>query len=303
MTLTFLILNLFSFIFINQSFAGKIALSFDDAPRKITPLLKNQNRDEVLIEELKSANVSKALFFVNTFGVFKEDLKGRVKQYNDAGFYIANHTHSHPWPDDIGAKAYIKNVIKAHGILKKYSNFIPYFRYPYLDYGKTVETRDTLKRELKKLGYKNGYVTVDNSDWYMDRAVQSAIQAGKNINLTKLKQAYIEALWDSIKFYDNLSKQVLGRSVPHVLLLHENDLAALFVGDLVEFLQAQGWEIIDPMEAYKDPIASMEPDTLRNNNGRLVAIAEEQGYKGSTQDQYQSKQAIDQLFEDRGVFE
>lgn len=47
----------------------------------------------------------------------------------------------------------------------------------------------------------------------------------------------IEVLWDAVKFYDKLAKEVLGRSSKHVLLLHENDLAALFVGDLAKFLQ------------------------------------------------------------------
>ena len=48
-----------------------------------------------------------------------------------------------------------------------------------------------------------------------------------------------------------------------MLLLHETDLNALFIVDLVAGLRAAGWTIITMDEAYRDPIAQMEPASPR----------------------------------------
>jgi hypothetical protein len=153
------------------------------------------------------------------------------------------------------------------------------------------------------MGYTNGYVTVDNADWYMDVVLQEAVKAGKKVNHANLKRAYIDALWDSIVFCDDLARKVIGRSPKHVLLLHKNDLAALYVKDLVDYIRSKGWAIISPQEAYQDPIASVIPDTLVNNNGRIAAIAHAQGYVGQKVDFYQNTREVDILFEQRNAFE
>ena len=287
----------------NKVFAGKIALSFDDAPRKETLFLKGKDRAEILVQELKKSKVDEVMFFVTTEGLSRPETKRRVARYNQAGHLIANHTHSHERPDDLGVDAYVEDVKRADSLVRVYSNFVPFFRYPYLDYGKTQKTRDQVRSQIRNLGYKNGYVTVDNFDWYFDHAVQEALRQGRHVNLKRLRKAYVHALWDSIQFYDNLSKVVLGRSVRHVLLLHENDVAAMFVSDLVAHIKSKGWEIISPLEAYKDPIADIMPETLRNNNGKVAAIATEQGYEGSTRDFFQNSEAIDDLLKERNVFD
>lgn len=87
----------------------------------------------------------------------------------------------------------------------------------------------------------------------------------------------MNSLWETIEFYDGIAKKVLGRSPSHVLLLYENDMAALFVDDLVAHIRLKGWEIISPIEAYKDPISRMVPDVLFNNQGRIAAIAHSKG--------------------------
>ena len=62
-----------------------------------------------------------------------------------------------------------------------------------------------------------------------------------------------------------------------MLLLHENDLAALFVGDLVAELRRRGFRIIPATTAFKDPIADLNPDTLFLGQGRIAALAHEGG--------------------------
>lgn len=132
------------------------------------------------------------------------------------------------------------------------------------------------------MDYLSAYVTVDNYDWYMDRLFQEAVAAGRKINLDRLRDAYVDLITDSVEFYDKVAQEQLGRSPHHVLLLHENDLAALFIADLVDRLRNRGWEIISPEEAFTDPIAAVEPATLRLGQGRIIAMAIDKGYDGPT---------------------
>src|SRR5690606_3381489 len=104
---------------------------------------------------------------------------------------------------------------------------------------------------------------------------------GKTVDYFKLKNLYLDHLLNSIEFYDKMAMDVIGRSPKHVLLLHENDLAALYVDELIDKLRKMGWEIISPEEAYADPIAQIVPDVLLNGQGRIGAIAKEKGYKGN----------------------
>jgi hypothetical protein len=132
---------------------------------------------------------------------------------------------------------------------------------------------------LRAMSYKQGYVTVDNYDWYLNSLAINAKKAGQSIDQAALRDLYVEVLAEAVEFYDAIAVKTLGRSPRHVLLLHENDLAALFVGDLVAELRNRGWTIIGADAAYADPIAGIEPDTLFLNQGRVAAIAHTKGAK------------------------
>jgi hypothetical protein len=107
--------------------------------------------------------------------------------------------------------------------------------------------------------------------------LSTAIEKGQSVNFDKLRRAYIDHIYGSIQFYDSVARRCLGRSPIHVLLLHENDLSAMYLGDLIKHLKRNGWTIRSPKEAYRDPIAGVVPDVLFNGQGRVAAIARSQG--------------------------
>lgn len=280
----------------------EISISFDDSPRAATAYMSGRERAKLLLENLKKADVQKVIFYSNTNGLDNEERKNRLFTYAKSGHLIGNHTHSHKRPSDLGVEGYIDDVLEAEHHLKKTPNFVKYFRYPYLDYGKTDFLRNGVRDLLKAHDYRIGYVTIDNSDWYMDELLQNAVKAGKRVDLNRLRDAYIYMLWDSIKFYDELAVNVLGRSPKHVLLLHENDLAALFIGDLIEFIRSKGWKIVTPEDAYSDDLSKIEPRTLKNSNGRISAVAEDRNFGEVPRDFFQNIKNVEAYFSDQKVF-
>jgi peptidoglycan/xylan/chitin deacetylase (PgdA/CDA1 family) len=280
-------------------FSKEIALTFDDAPRN-SSYFSGLKRTTKLIQQLKDEKVS-TVFFCNSARNDEDSGLLRLKLYGREGHLIANHTHGHPDFDKLSVENFTKNFEEADNQLSKLPNYIKWFRFPFLHEGNTVEKRDQFRKILKDRGYLNGYVTVDTYDWYLDKLFQEANNAKKKIDFDKLRDLYVKVLLEDSEFFDNISVKGLGRSVKHVLLLHENDLAAMFIGDLIKALRKNGWKIISPKEAYTDAIASVEPDTLFLGQGRVAAIAKLNGYKGSFRN-WDDEDKLDKLFADEKVF-
>lgn len=255
----------------------RIALSFDDAPLADGALLSGVQRTDRLITALAEAGVEQAVFFVTTNKLAGPQAAERLRAYVAAGHVLANHSHTHPSLSRSAVPTYLADIELARSELAAFDGVRPWFRFPFLDEGRDKQRRDQLRQALTEAGLRNGYVTVDNYDWYLAARVEQAAKAGRGIDHEALRQLYVDMLVACAEFYDAIAQQTLGRSPAHVLLLHENDIAALYIADLVGALRGRGWQIIGIDEAYADPIAATQPATLFNNQGRVAAIAEAAG--------------------------
>lgn len=255
----------------------ELALTFDDAPRDASGYFDGPTRAELLIKKLKDHDVKQATFFVVTQDL-NEEGKARVKAYAEAGHILANHTHSHPDFNQLSLSAYVQDFLNAEEELDQFDNTRKLFRFPYLREGDTKEKRNGMRKKLAELGYQNAYITLNNYDWYIENLFQEAIAERKEIDLEKLRELYVDVLIKGIEYYDQMAVDHLGRSPKHLLLLHEMDITALFIGDLVDELRARGWKIISLEDAYTDPIADYQTDrVLKFNPGRIGEIARDKG--------------------------
>lgn len=266
------------FLLSTMSHAQKIALTFDDAPLGGSALMSGEEKTRKIIDALKKNNVEDALFFVTTSNIQGQEGKHRLVEYTNAGFHLGHHSHEHKSANNIGAENYLEDFYKAQLLLSKYDNVLKYHRFPYLHYGATKHDRKKILNGLKKQDYKIGYVTVDNYDWYLNSKLIAAYESGKTIDYNQLRKLYVDLMWQSITFYNQLGQEVLGTSPAHVLLLHENELSALYIGDLIKHIRAQGWEIITPEAAYSDPISTAYTSDFQfNKQGRIAALAHHKG--------------------------
>jgi peptidoglycan/xylan/chitin deacetylase (PgdA/CDA1 family) len=259
----------------------RIALTFDDIPRGPGAFLGQEERTNRLISALKTARVAQAAFFVNPGSIADPARFGaeeRIARYVEAGHVLANHSFSHPALTAVAAEAYLQDIDKAEAWLKGREGRRPWFRFPYLNEGRGDKTkRDAVRAGLKARGLQNGYVTVDASDWHLEQLAIDARKAGKAIDMDSLRDLYVESHVEAAEFYDGLARQTLGRSPAHVLLLHETDLAALWIDDLVAALRRAGWEIVTADRAFADPINQASPDVPSAQGTLTEALAWEKG--------------------------
>ncbi|MEL6302808.1 MAG: polysaccharide deacetylase family protein [Pseudomonadota bacterium] len=256
----------------------QIAITFDDAPRPSGALMSEEQRTTMLIDALASSD-TKAMFFATTSNLERQGAEGsnRLEQYLEAGHSIANHSHSHASANRTEAEVFLADIQTAEATLAAYSGYERFYRFPYLHEGNTSAKRDAIRAGLNDMGMRAGYVTIDNYDWYLQALFSEAVKGNRPVELDAWRELYVEVLLGAIEFYDQIAVDTLGRSPAHVLLLHENELAALFVDDLIDALHASGWETITAQQAYEDSIAEVEPDTMLLGQGRVAAIASERG--------------------------
>nr|WP_281373788.1 polysaccharide deacetylase family protein [Parvularcula dongshanensis] len=260
----------------------RIAITYDDAPLPDGPHLTGAERGAALIEALAAAESGPVAVFVTTDGLADEpDGRERIEAYAAAGHLIANHSHTHPHLSEMTADAYLANLDEAERQLAGFENRRPWFRFPYLDEGgQDRAKRDAVRAGLAERGLMSGYVTVDTYDWHVQSRWDEAARAGRQADLDALREVYVAMVLDAAEHYDALSRARLGRAPAQVLLLHENDLAALFAGDMIAALRDAGWQIVSPDEAFADEIAENLPDGLFSGMGRVSALAFEAGARG-----------------------
>ena len=274
---SFLIITLL-LVICSHAFAGQIAITIDDAPGPDSAYYNRNKRTKIIAEKLSESKVQ-AMFFAIGNNIDNNGMDC-LKKYANNGHLIANHSYSHMDLNSVENKEYSDDILKNQELIKNLSTFSRFFRYPLLHEGNTIQKRDYICDFIKKQSLRNGYVTVDNWDFFINKLLNDAKEKGKKINLENLKRLYIDHIWSAIMFYDKIAVEYLGHSPKHTLLLHDIDTTALFIDDLVKHIREKGWEIITPTEAYQDPIADYTSETLINNQGRIMAIAIDKGYKG-----------------------
>lgn len=285
----------------------RIALTFDDVPRAAGPFLTPDERTTMLIAALRRAGVRQAAFFVNPANLAQPDGangEAHVAAYVRAGHVIANHSFSHPHLSGGKTDTYLADVDRATMWLKDRPGYRPWFRFPFLDEGgRDKALRDSVRTGLKARGLTNAYVTTDGSDWNLEKLTSEAVRANKTIDRAALRALYVGTLVGSAEFYDGLARRTLGRSPAHVILMHETDLAALYVEDLVAALRQKGWTIVTADEAYRDPIAETDPDPPFANGTRIEQLAHAKGLSAPRWYDRDDTRIADPLFAERVLHE
>jgi peptidoglycan/xylan/chitin deacetylase (PgdA/CDA1 family) len=259
----------------------RIALTFDDIPRARGAFFTPDERAERLIAALKAAKVRQAAFFLNPAKLETADGQGgeaRIAAYVAAGHVIANHSNTHTGLEIQSADEFLTDVDAAELWLKGRPGYRPWLRFPYLFEGGTDKNkRDAVRTGLAARGMRNAYVTADGSDWWLEDEVRKAVAAGQTLDMEQLRRLYIRMHVSGAESADDLARKVLGRSPAHVMLMHETDLAAMFLPDLVAELRRHGWTIITVDAAYRDPLKKAFPDVPMSRGDLISALAVEKG--------------------------
>ena len=255
-----------------------IAFSFDDGNANDILSYKGEKWNALIVGQLKKYHIQ-SVWFVKAQGLNNEKGKMLLKKWNDAGNIIANHTYSHINYNDsaISCVEFIKEIHRCDSLINDYNNYRKIFRFPYLKGGNTTSKRDSIRSFLSLNGYKQGWVTIDASDWYVDYRLIKRLREDPKADIKAFRDFYIYHIFDRAQYYNNLSLEINHRQVKHTVLLHFNLTSALFLSDLIEKFKQEGWEIISYSEAIKDSIYNELPYAMPAEQSLIWLMAKQTG--------------------------
>lgn len=267
--------------------AQTVAVTFDDGPKLAEGVrLGPAQRNAALLQALKEHKVQAALFITLRNGADRPEGLALARAWGEAGHTLGNHTVTHPDLNDpaVTLAAYEKQILDCEAAVVSLPGYRKWFRFTFLREGNTPEKRDGIRAFLQEKGYRNAYVSLDTSDWRLDRRLEEVLRQRPDADLEPLRRAYLAHVKQRAEAYRDISKQLLGREIPQVLLLHYNLLNALFLGDVLKQFKEMGWKFVDPATAFADPVYALQPDRLAPGQSLLLSIARSRGVKPAHHD-------------------
>lgn len=258
--------------------APQFSITMDDFNWNNAVKLTAAERNQSILDTLRTHSTKAALFVIGR-NIESDEGKQLLSAWDKAGHLIGNHTYTHRNfnAPTIDIAAYQQDVLRAEALLKEFPRFRKYFRFPMLKEGDTLAKRDAMRSFFAEHGYRNGHVTIDNSDWTIDQRLSVRLRKDAAADVKPYRDFYLEHMWARAEYYDSLARRVLGRPVKHTVLVHFNLLNALFLGDLLTMFKTKGWQLIDAEEAFTDPVFAAKPKVVPAGESIVWSLAKEKG--------------------------
>ena len=247
----------------------QVAITFDDLPRGgdggSTSLADIRTLTDRLLRPFRDQKIP-VIGFVNAGrGELGEDgLRQVLNLWLDSGADLGNHSYSHLNINNIPLAEYTADIVKGEPLLRSVLNSrgkkLRYYRHPFLFTGKTPETKKGLEQFLDRHGYRVAPVTLDNAD-YQYAAMYTRPQFRERV-----RKEYVDYMESVVVFFEERSREVVGREFPQVLLLHANQLNADLTPDLLAMFRRRGYEFVSLDRALADDAYRL-PDTYAASGG------------------------------------
>jgi peptidoglycan/xylan/chitin deacetylase (PgdA/CDA1 family) len=248
--------------------APLLSITMDDLPVNgpDEPLADLQRMNDAILAAFTQAGVP-AVGFVNEAKLYarKGEVDGRIAlldAWYKAGLELGNHTWSHPDYNVVGIAAYEDEIVRGENVTRllatEHARPYRYFRHTFLRTGRDLEAKHALDACLKARGYVMAPVTVENDDWYFNNLYVKAKDKGDTALMGRLGEAYVTHWTTMFEWYESLSKELFGRRIDLVALMHENEINAVYLPRVLSLMKARGYRFATLEEALKDPAYQSE---------------------------------------------
>jgi peptidoglycan-N-acetylglucosamine deacetylase len=255
----------------------QIAITIDDLPAgaantmsaaAITTMTKQ------LLATLREQKIPVVGFVNERKLYFKwDEVNERIAALNmwlDAGFELGNHTYAHTSLNRAGLKEFEDGVIQGESVtrllLTQHNMKLRYFRHPYLDTGRDLQTRQQAEAFLVERGYRIAPVTLDAWDWMFATVYDDAKKRGDTALQQEVVRSYLAYTTEVFTYFEKLSRDLVGYEPKQILLMHANQLEAEHIGDVLDLIRKRGYRFISLGDALGDSVYGL-PDTYVGEEG------------------------------------
>ncbi len=263
----------------------EIAITIDDLPLngKQFELARLRAMTNKLLAAIKRENIPVVGFVNESLLYVSGETDARIallRQWSNAGVELGNHTFSHVGFKDTPLAQYEDDFVRGETVTRavmKENNVKPrYFRHPFLQMGPTLEEEESFEKFITERGYRTAPITIDILDWMFRLAYANAITQHDTEMATRVTAEYFKYAGAKFEFCEQVTAQLFGRPIKHILLLHANELNADNFDQLTALFKARGYRFITLDDALRDPVYRF-PDRYKATSDWLSLWANSKG--------------------------
>ena len=180
-----------------------------------------------------------------------------LAEWTRRGYPLGSHTYSHIDLSEVKARAFENDVIANEKVLAPVwaaaGTDAKYLRFPFNHAGDTPAKHDEVRAFLTGRGYRIATCTIDTSDYVFNDAYALMRERRDTASIVKLWADYLAYTATEIDYYESLNVQVFGHSIPHVMLLHANQLNADLIEQLLTIFETKDFRFVTLDDAQADP--------------------------------------------------
>jgi peptidoglycan/xylan/chitin deacetylase (PgdA/CDA1 family) len=255
----------------------QIAITIDDLPAGAAHVMSAAQITAMTKQLLGTLREQKipVVGFVNERKLYFKwgEVDERIAALNmwvEAGFELGNHTYGHTSMNRVSLREFEDAVIQGESVtrllLAQRNMKLRYFRHPYLDTGRDLQTRREAEAFLVERGYRIAPVTMDAWDWMFATVYDDAKKRGDTTLQQEVVNSYLSYTTEVFSYFEKLSRDLLGYEPKQILLMHANQLEAEHIGEVLELLRKRGYRFITLQNALGDPAYAL-PDTYVGDEG------------------------------------
>jgi peptidoglycan/xylan/chitin deacetylase (PgdA/CDA1 family) len=247
-----------------------VALTFDDLPAAGTnDATEIRAINLAILNALDRHHAPATAFVIGQNADLTSQSWPMLEEWKHRGYTLGNHTWSHPNFADLTIAQEEDDILKGERtIAPLLDSGIKFLRFPYNGTGDTAEKHAAILSFLEAHNYQVATCTIDNEDYVFAAVYNKMLARHDEQSATRLRQAYLDYTATEIDYYTHLHKQIFGREIPHVMLLHASRLNADTINQVLALFTVRGYRFVTLTQAQSDS-AYATPETYATKYGPM----------------------------------
>ncbi len=248
-----------------------------------TPLPPGYTRESIvgsMVQTLAKHRIGGVYGFAHTSPLDQDHgLKEVLAHWVASGHHLGNHTHCHACLNWVSAKNYCEDIQRSEDVIGDLIEKAPgrYFRYAMDMTSPSEAKRGEVQDFLALKGYTNAPITAwfDDFAWIVPYA--RAMLNKDMASVKALRTSYVNAAVVQLRSHAKVARQVFGRDIPYIWLIHGTAIAMDALDDILTAFKDLGVQFVSLDHAMKDVAHRAMPQTSTKFVNHLQRFALAQG--------------------------
>ena len=195
-----------------------------------------------------------------------------LRSWTQQGLDLGNHSYSHADFNQLSTEAMDAEILRGEAtispLMRQQGKRVSFFRFPMNHTGDTEAKHDAIGSFLHEHGYDIATCTIENSDYVFNDSYTLMLAKHDDAAAEKLRREYLAYTAAEIDYYAALNKRVLNYEPPEVMLIHDNQLNADVIEQLLKLFESRGYRFVS-LKAAQSDAAYQAPDTYVTKYGPM----------------------------------